>query len=188
MKKRALGQIVFEFVSIVFAVMLALGLNSFKQSMDAEKEASAIESSILRECSTNLVKIDSNLSKNREYADYLDSLVALNPEDVNGFYFTYDFDLLANSAWQLSQNNSITNLINAEFLMEASEIYQTQEFYQEFSQQMFQNIGMLLARKNQLNDADLALSMYYNIGVMNNTAEDLKGMYADFLNKYNPKN
>ena len=39
MKKKAIAQIGFEFLSVVFAVLLALGLNSYKQELDFENES-----------------------------------------------------------------------------------------------------------------------------------------------------
>ncbi len=184
MKKKAIAQIAFEFISIVFAVMLALGLNSFKQNIDAEIEAEKIKNSIIRECKLNLTKVDSTLKKNEAYASYPDSLVRIEPNKVEGFYFAYEFELLTNSAWKLSQNNNVTNNLEDNFLIAAADIYQTQSFYQEFSEQMFQNIGLLLARQSELEPGDLALSMYYDIGVINNTAEDLKGNFKEFLSQY----
>ena len=184
MKKKALTQIAFEFLSIVFAVLLALGLNSFKQNMDAKAEAEKIMSSILNEIELNLGRADTTLIKNQDYANYLDSLVQLEPEDVTSFYFAYEFELLTSSAWVLSQNNKITNNLDESFLMDASSIYQTQDFYQKFSEKMFQSIGEMLSQQDKLNQANMALSMYYNIGVMNSVAEDLMMQQRAFLKKY----
>lgn len=184
MKKRAIWQIAFEFLSIVFAVLLALGLNSFKQNLDAEKEAEKIKNAIIREVMVNETRLDSTLIKNQDYADYLDSLVRLKPYEVKDFYFAYEFELLTNSAWQLSQNNRITTYLEEDFLMEASDIYQTQQFYQNFSEKLFQNIGQMLAQQDELKVADMGLSMYYNIGVINNTAADLLTKQRKFLTKH----
>ena len=184
MNKKALWQIISEFISVVFAVLLALGLNSYKQNVDAEAEAERIKDSIIKEVELNLSRVDSTLYKNQDYANYLDSLVRMDPDDGNGFYFAYDFELLTSSAWQLSQNNSVTNSLNEDLLIEAAAIYQTQSFYQNFSEKMFQSIGQLLAQQDQLKESDMILSMYYNIGVMNSVAEDLKSKQENFLSKH----
>ncbi len=184
MNKKAIAQIAFEFISIVFAVMLALGLNSFKQSIDAENEANKIKRSIVRECRYNLIKLDSTLILNEEYASYLDSLVQLESDEIEGLYFAYEFQLLTNSAWQLSQNNSVTNNLEEDFLITAADIYQMQSFYQDFSEKTFQNIGLLLARQSELEPSDLVLSMYYNLSVINNTAQGLKNSFNEFLSQY----
>ena len=60
MNKKALTQIAFEFLSVVFAVLLALGLNSYKQNLDLKNEAKFLSQNILNECRSNLSKLDSS--------------------------------------------------------------------------------------------------------------------------------
>ena len=186
MNRKAIAQIAFEFLSIVFAVLLALGLNSVKQNIDAKTEADKIKKAIVNECRLNLSRVDSTTAKNKDYAEYLDSLIQLDNEDIGGFYFAYDFELLTSSAWKLSQNNLVTNNLPDTFLMEAAVIYQTQSFYQNFSEKTFQSIGALIAQQEGLEPADMALSMYYNVAVINNVAEGLRQDQKEFLNKYDP--
>lgn len=183
-KKISLPQLLLEFVSVVFAVLLALGMNTYKEQKKNEVAAETLRRSIITECLNNQSKIDSVLIKNQVYHDYLDSLIKLNPEDIEGFYFAYDYELLTNSAWQIALNNPAITEIDQEFLTNAADIYQAQDFYLDFSKRVFENIGLFLSRKNELEEASLALSMYYNIGVMNNSAYSLQSEYEVFLNEY----
>lgn len=184
MKKKALTQIAFEFVSIVFAVLLALGLSTYKNSIDLENESLNVRQNIIKEFKTNLSKVDSVLIKNVIYTNYLDSMVRLRPEEVNSFYFDYEFELLTHSAWDIAQNNSSTSLIETQFLLDAADIYHMQNFLEGFAGNVFENIGLALMRKNELQDYNMALSVYYNVDLMNNVSRSLKESYTEFLNKY----
>jgi hypothetical protein len=183
-KKFSFTQLLLEFVSVVFAVLLALGLNTYKESQDNKLDAELLKASILKECAINKEKIDSILINNQQYHDVLDSLVRLDDDQITGFYFTYDYELLTNGAWQIAMNNPAIKELNQEFLTEAADIYQSQDFYLDFSKRVFENIGIFLSRKDELEEANLALSMYYNIGVMNNSARSLRDDYSNFIMKY----
>lgn len=184
MKKISVPQLILEFISVVFAVLLALGLNSFKQSLDQKASARQLKNAIISECERNLIKLDSVFSKNQGYAEYLDSLVRLEPEDITGFYFTFEFELLTNGAWQIAQNNTDINRLDPEFLLNAADLYHMQDFYTEFSSNVFQNVGNTLIQKDKVSNANMAISMYYNVNVMFNAATDLKKSYKEFLEKY----
>ena len=53
-----------------------------------------------------------------------------------------------------------------------------------YSQKAFENIGVFLSRKNELTASNLALSMHYYIGVMNNYARELRAHYIKFIDEY----
>lgn len=184
MKKKALAQIAFEFLSIVFAVLLALGLNSYKQNSDLKNEATNIKQNVLAEFQNNLNKIESVLANNKEYTSYLDSIVSLPEEQVNSFYFNYEFELLTSSAWDVAQNSSAIGLLDDEFLLEAADLYHSQDFYEQYARNVFQSIGEAMMRRDELKESNLAMSMYYSSGVLENTANTLKLGYEDFLKKY----
>lgn len=174
MKKKALTQIAFEFLSIVFAVLLALGLNSYKQNIDLEKEANTLKKSILLECKNNYARIDSTRSMNKDFNNYIDSLVRLDPEDINNVSFNYGFELLSNSAWNIAQNNSAINSLDQQFLLDAAAVYHTQEFYTEFTSSFYQNMARHIQQMDEIPPFNTALSFYYSLNVMNSASDDLQ--------------
>ena len=184
MKNIPFGQLAMEFVSVVFAVILALGLNSYKQALDAESEAIVLKNSIIKECQENLIKVDSMLIKNQDYANYLDSLVSLDPDDVQGVKFIYEIELLTDAAWVIAQNNAAINKLDQDFLISSAEIYQTQVFFTEFSRSFFQNLGIMATQQDETPPYSTALSLYFNISVINNGANDLKQSYQELITKY----
>ncbi|WP_421878218.1 hypothetical protein [Marinoscillum sp.] len=186
-QKIPFGQLSIEFLSVVFAVLLALGLNSYKQSLDTRSEAKLIKESILLECRTNYAKIDSTLSANQAFYDYIDSLVQLGPGEVNNVSFNYSFELLNASAWSIALNNNAVNYLDQESLLFAAEIYHTQEFYTDFTSSFYQNLTEHITRMDEVPPYNTALSFYYSLNVMNPSANELQSKYLDFLEKYDTK-
>jgi hypothetical protein len=188
MNKISVPQLILEFVSVVFAVLFALVLNSRKQNADRWEDAMTIKAAILTECQKNKVKVDSILIKNEAYFNYLDSLVNLDPDDVTSVSFKYDHDLLTNAAWQLAQNNPASNQLEQDFLLDAAEIYQAQIFFSEFATTFFKNIGDYVIRQDETPPYNTALSLYFNLSVMINSSSDLSKAYNEFLNDYQEPN
>ncbi len=183
LKNISFTQVAIEFISVVFAVLLALGLNSYKQTLDTEKEAQILKDAILGECKSNLVKIDSILIKNQEYRDFLDSIVRLEESEFQ-FYFSYEFELLTKGAWEIAQNHSAINTLDPKFVLTVSDLYNSQSFYLDYSSFVFKSVGEQLAHKKSLSEKDIAMAMYYNMSVMNSYAESLKTNYIELLQNY----
>ena len=179
-----IGQLAMEFISVVFAVLLALGLNSYKQSIDINEEAEIIKASILKECHQNKAKIDSMLIANQSYASYLDSLVSLDPDEVNNVTFKYNLELLTDAAWVIAQNNSAINKLDQEFLINVAEIYQTQIFFTEFSRSFFENLGSFVIKQDENPPYSTALALYFNVNIINNSCSELLNTYQDLFDKY----
>ena len=181
MKNRAAWQIVFEFLSIVFAVLLALGLNSFKQNIDLENEAQFLTRKIVLECQRNRNELDTVLIHNNEFKAELDSLLAL--ENIEGnFSLSIASELLTKSAWDFTKASRSFSYLDEEFLNDAAVLYEMQDYYMLISNQMFQNLGEMLISDPEPRKT-VSISNYYMLN-MNATAEDLFNTYEEFLKKY----
>ncbi len=181
MKKKAIAQIAFEFLSIVFAVLLALGLNTYKQSLDQQNEAQLLKKKIILECKHNKLELDTVFNLNTEFKDYLDSLS--NQDNIAGeFSISIASELLTKNAWNFTQASKSFSYLDEEFLSEAAALYEMQEYYMLISNQMFQNIGqMILAEPEPMQSINL--SNYY-LSNLNATAHSLMHSYTQFLKKY----
>lgn len=182
--KIPIGQLAMEFLSVVFAVLLALGLNAYKESLDTKSQAELIKKSILTECRNNQIKIDSTMERNHAFNAYIDSLVHLESEDVTNVSFQYAFELLNHSAWNLALNNTATNYLDQDFMLAAADIYHTQEFYTDFTSSFYQNLAEHITRMDEVAPYNTALSFYYSLEVMNSTADDLKKKYESFFSNF----
>jgi len=182
MKKQSLWQVVFEFLSIVFAVLLALGLNSYKQNQDLQSESEVLSEKILSECRKNFTNLDTVLVQNRKFMTYLDSM--LNLKDVDGFGLNFSNDLLSSSAWEFTQASRSFQLMDQEFLDDATELYELQSYYMQISNQMFQNLGEMLLRVDQLTTDTMIKTSHYYLKNILDVSEDLNERYKRFLEKH----
>ncbi len=181
--RQSIFQIVFEFLSIVFAVLLALGLNSYKQSNDTKKKADVIKESIIKECQTNLEKITSVIEENKEYVAFLDSLSQLPSDQTSGFNFTYTFELLTASAWNIAQNTDAINILDQQFLLDAADIYEAQEFYMEFSKTVFNQVGIFISDVSNHEDGEIGNALIYYVTIMNESAIKVQNNLQEFLDE-----
>ncbi len=170
--KQSISQILIEFISVVFAVLLALALNAYKESLETRRKADKIKESILMECLSNQEKVKSVLDDNREYFDYIDSLSQLQEKDVKGFGFKFEFELLTKSAWEIAHNTDAVNSINQEFLLQAADLYELQEFIMTFSQEIFSQVGVFISRAESYNSAELVQTMHYYLRIINSVANE----------------
>ncbi|MEO9871210.1 hypothetical protein [Ekhidna sp.] len=182
MKKKALTQIAFEFLSVVFAVLLALGLNSFKQNMDLESEGEFLQEKIIKETKRNLLELDSVLITNKAFFIQLDSLRKTDKLISDQLNISIASELLTRSAWDFTKASRSFSYIDEEFLSEAAFLYESQDYYMTISNQMFEKLGDML-----LTDPDMEkvikLTHYY-ISNLNVTAENLIKTYQEFLDRY----
>ena len=182
MKKKALTQIGFEFLSIVFAVLLALGLNSYKQNRDLEEEGELLRARIIKECSRNLAELDSVIMENEGFFNYVDSLRQLEELKISGFSITIASDLLTKSAWTFTQASRSFSYMDETFLNDASILYEQQDYYMAISNQMFEKLGDMLMLDS---DADKMVSLiHYYLSNLNATSRELKSTYSEFLEEH----
>ncbi len=182
MKKQSLWQIVFEFLSIVFAVLLALGLNSYKENKDLQEESEVLSNKILIECAKNLGKLETVIQQNREFMVYLDSMRRL--EKAGGFGFNFSNELLSSSAWKFTQVSKSFQLMDQEFLDDATELYEIQAYYMEISNQLFQDLGTMLLQVERTEPKTIINTCHYYLTNILSVADGLKSTYDEFLQKY----
>jgi len=185
MNKKAIGQVVLEFISVVFAVLLALGLNSYKADQDLKNEADLLKEKILIECKKNSLELDTAFKKNIKQKQYLDSLANLD-EFTSDFDVSFSSELLTKSAWDFTKSSRSFSYLDEEFLNEAAAIYERQDYYMEISKQMFQNLGDLLLTDPEPTKT-ISISIYYIMN-LNASAENLTNNYTRFLDTFHPDN
>ncbi len=182
MKKQSLWPIVFEFLSIVFAVLLALGLNSYKENWDLQKESEVLSKKIILECRKNSSKLDSVITQNQAFKSYLDSLLA--QETVTDFSFDFNNKLLSASAWKFTQISRSFPLMDQEFLDYATEMYEVQNYYMTISNNMFQNLGEMIMKAENTEPRIFVLVSHYYLTNILDAALALRKTYQGFLNEY----
>lgn len=182
-KRISVRQIATEFFSVVFAVLLALALNSYKQERDLKKETTILSEKIIIECQKNLEKLDSVIIENTAFKFYLDSITETNVD--GGFRLAFSSELLTQSAWEYTQASKSYTYVPKEFLDDAIELYEIQSFYMEISNNMIDNMGQMLLLSDQVETKTMLIASRYYLTNILNASSQLKESYIEFLMNHN---
>jgi len=184
MKKKAIAQIGFEFLSVVFAVLLALGLNSYKQGLDFENESNLLRERIITEVIANKARLDSVIIRNENTMDYLDSLSQL--ESFGGFAFEVADDLVLQSAWTFTQASKAFSYMDPEFLTQAAQVYEVQSYYRDANDQSLTYLGDIMLKVSELEEHDLLNACQFYLMNLLEVSHELQDNYRDFLDTFAP--
>ncbi len=174
-------QIAIEFLSVVFAVLLALGLNSYKANNDLESEAELLSSKIIKELKRNKLELDTVLIRNKDFKTYVDSLQAVDtlPQSLE---LSFASELLTKSAWDFTKASRSFSYLDEDFLEEAAALYERQDYYMHISNQMFQNLAEMLMTDPPM-ERTLIMSNYFLLN-LNASGDNLAESYQEFLSKH----
>lgn len=138
-------RIIFEFLSIVVAVLLAMGLTEWRQEILNKRQAEKSYESILEEVQNNhenllpdstsmadlITKIDNWLDSEKEARDTIGS-------------FDYELNLLSKSAWDVAKFNSSMTYIDNDRLQGISLVYEFHDFYVRSGSEVFDALTELM--------------------------------------------
>ena len=143
--KGGIKRAVFEFASIVVAVVLAMGLTEWRQDVLNRQQAERSYQSILEEVRINhdYLKPDSALMAGlvRRIDDWLASDDA-SRDTISSF--EYELNLLNQSAWEVAKLNGSMTYIDNQRLQELSVVHEFQEFYVISGREVFDELTSLM--------------------------------------------
>ncbi|MBO3698771.1 hypothetical protein [Roseivirga sp. E12] len=177
---------VFEFLSIVIAVILAMSLTEMRQNylnrQLAEKSFSNIVDEI-RENREGLIRDSARIAKDLDFIKKWieDVKEKRKPED---FSAGFSLSFLNKAAMDVAQNNQSLNFISNERNMAISQIYDTQAFYQEHGAKTFEIMGDMSSSVISSKPEDLlpyVLRFRFHLGVVFNTVKAYLVESEDFL-------
>lgn len=155
------AKIVFEFLSITFAVFLGLFLNQWRENHNKSIYAEQSLININKEIAKNLSTTKETLNDHQQLKISIDSLILLGDSINSGsLKFSLNFQLLSSTSWRAAQLTQAITDIDPEMVLELSEIYQLQEYFEtivkdfilkniyadkeKYNRQLYKNIQQLL--------------------------------------------
>ncbi len=179
----------FEFLSIVIAVVLAMGLTEWRQSYLNHKMADASFDKIVLEVKDNLeelkndsLKIAKDLETMTEWVRQLSLKEKKVPLSVN---FSYSF--LSSSALEVARINQSLTFLPTDKVLAIAEIYATQEFYTENAAKIFDIMGDLQGEINQSESPEflaVVQKFRFHMRLVFNTVRAYIAESQGFLDKY----
>ena len=172
-------KLVFEFLSVSFAVFIALIANQWRDSYNKGKSAQNSIQSIRVELTENKENIETILPNHIESLRQIDSLIQLMPNDSIDIDVvdTLKIKLVGSSAWEMSKLTKAVYYIDFDEVNILAKVYTFQGYYESIVK------NYIIKGSNTIQDSDLnELRKVKNfLESIIPLEKDLKGYYNDVL-------
>lgn len=187
-KNRAwIGKLVMEFASVVFAVLLALGLNHWRESIAEQKVADKALLYIFLEIRANQRDVEAEISSYQERLEevkvYKDSF-----DKGEGMRYSLGFNipLLSKAAWNVANSTGAVKDFDQDLLLELSGLYTFQEMYQSNGMDYMKYMSSIEYKKEE-NAKAIINSNYGQIRTFERWSNSLSDAYLDFIKTFGPR-
>ncbi len=183
--KQNVGKIAIEFISVVFAVLLALGLNHWRENTINEQLAEDSYQRIKNEINDNVLELDSSLVEFDKYLEEIASekkLLDSLGDDYEGVNWTYAHPVLSIDAWKAATiTNAVLNM-DPDLVEDLADVYAIQEMYMEFGFNFFDRVAEMARFRD--NPKILIEIIQTHFAISKSIAQSLRKGYQDFLDEY----
>lgn len=180
-------KILFEFFSIVIAVLLALFLTEARQNYLDKKQAKSSFRAIQQEIKDNLelIRLDS--------VDHLKKLEAVNRwlrtseehRDTVKFRLEIVHSLTKATAWEVAKLNQVVHHMPDTLVMAISRVYTMQSFYDRSGHDMYGQMTGIMASREKGQFSEGAMNAFgYEVLKEIGSVTTLKQVYEEFLAKH----
>ncbi len=175
-----------EVPSVVFAVLLALGVNSWWNSYQNKRMAAEMQQKIVLEVQKNKADLEEDIHANKEHLTRLQRLVAQlknDEENITSVTLGIVYSILPSTAWQTANLTGALQHMEQEVVMEMADLYTLQELYLEIGMEYIRQIGSVELNKES-NRLPAAEANFSQVNLSNILGEELMTSYQEFLEKY----
>lgn len=176
---------VFEGVAIVFAVLLALWLEGWREDVELRDRADAHLERIRAEVVENREALVAAIAEHESYIAGLDA--ALVADDLSlgtiGQFLKIEGGATSDAAWRSAQlSQGMAAVISVETLGTLAALYDTQAYYTDYLNFFFQNYIDLVTEIEEGNSGRAPIRKFrQHLSVTNSLAEQLLARYDTFL-------
>lgn len=176
--------IVFEAIAIVFAVLLALWLEGWREDIEQKERADDFLARIQSEVQQNYTELSQAIVENEEQIEGLKA--ALDDGDLSleriGPFLQISGGSTVSSAWQSAQMTRATSAMPVETVAQLAVIYDTQTYYANNLQSLFDHFAdLIVASQNEATQREAVLKMIVRLQVLNDFADQTVRRYRLFL-------
>ena len=126
--RRKAPEIAMEFFSVVFAVLLALLLNEWRENRHEAALANKARGDIVRELRANEKGLREKAAVNQAVLDNLRHLVeGTVPKETRDLDITFHYSLLSSSAWKVAQMTRAIHSLDYRWMARITTVYDLQE-------------------------------------------------------------
>lgn len=125
-----LPELLLEAASVVFAVLLALAVDEWRETQSRNALAARARASILDEIRSNESELRNIRDNNRALLHRIEeTLLRVKQEPETSLEFHFEIALLSSASWHTAQMTQAANLLDFDWLRRVSNVYELQELY-----------------------------------------------------------
>ena len=136
-----LPEIAFEAVSIVFAVVLALGVDQWREDRTLRRQAERARLAIIKELRTNRDELAGCIARNENwYADI--AAVLRKPGVPTDMRPSMSWAVLSSAALQTAQGTQASQFFDYDWLIQVAQVYEAQALFANAQAEFFTESGL----------------------------------------------
>lgn len=173
-----------EIVGIVFAVLLALWLEGWREDVELQERADDFVARITLEVTENQTGLKEAIDENTIRIAGLRAARASGDIAIDqvGQYLVISGGSTSNAAWQSAQMTQAIGHMPVETVSVLASLYDSQAYYADYVRFIFQRYTELTTAAQRPGDAREALQMFQqHLAIANSLAEQLLEQYDAFL-------
>lgn len=186
-KKGWIGKLLTEFISVVFAVLLALGLNHWREANNDEKLAEKALVNIFLEIQSNQIDVLEEMASYKErlkevkvYKDSYDKGESMR------YSLGFNMPMLSDAAWNVANTTGAVKDFDQDLLLELSSIYTFQDMYLNNGMDYMKYMNSVDYKKEENAEA-IVNSNYDQLRTFENWSQILSETYLTFIKTYGPQ-
>ncbi len=145
--KQQILKLLWEIPAVVIAVLLALGVNTWKESRSERSAATESLKAIISELAANEASILEFRNDNQAYLDQwqavLDSMERNNITNIEDAQFDFSFRILSSAVWETSQTKEIAKYHNPNIVRDIAKLYNIQQLLDDIWHTQLNKISSL---------------------------------------------
>ena len=128
--RNKLPELVLEAASVVFAVLLALAVDEWRETKSRDALAARARASILEEIRSNESELRNSRNNNRALLQRIEeTLPRIKQKPETFLEFNFQIALLSSASWHTAQMTQAASFLDFDWLRRVSNVYELQELY-----------------------------------------------------------
>ena len=128
--REKLPELLVEAASVVFAVLLALAVDEWRETRSQKALAARARASILEEIRANESELRNTRDNNRAMLQRIEeALPRIKQEPETFVEFNFQIALLSSAAWHTAQTTQAANFLDFDWVRRVSKVYELQDLY-----------------------------------------------------------
>ena len=151
-KKLNIRRLIFEFISVTFAVLFALFVSQWRENSNNDKLAEKAVVNIGIELEKNKEDISLSIPKHKLTLAYIDSLLMVNENSGKPINESISIELMimSSSAWEMAEITNAIYYLNFEDVNDLAKVYDLQSYYESIVRHYILNSSIVYQPKTSI--------------------------------------